>query len=104
MNISIFDRLRPYLSKVLASILVPALAWAAAKTGFVGFLDPAVAEGIANFAASWLVLTLTHTGLAKWFNPGNTASAHLAKVQAVKTAELKNEIPTWTVQKMDDIP
>lgn len=94
MDITLIDRLRPFLSKMIAAAVVPALAWVAAKTGYADFADERFAEIIAG-AVLWLVLTLTHTAVSKKTNPGNTASAHLAKAQTITKAEIMaaQEIP-----------
>lgn len=86
-DITFFDRLRPFLSKMIAAIVVPLLAWLASKTGRMEFLDPEL-QHIIQGAALWLVLTVAHTLFAKKTNPGNTASAHLAKTHAVEKDEI----------------
>lgn len=101
MTITLFDRLRPYLSKLIAAAVVPALAWVAAKTGYADFADERFAE-IVSGAVLWLALTLTHTAAAKRTNPGNTASAHLAKAHATEVAVLKGDVPTYVAQPTDD--
>ncbi len=103
MNITLLDRLRPFLSKIIAAAVVPMLAWIAARTGYADFADERFAEIISG-SVLWLVLTLTHTAASKKTNPGNTASAHLAKEQAATTVELKAANNVYTVRPMDDIP
>lgn len=104
MNITLLDRLRPYLSKLIAAAVVPLLAWLAAKTGYADFADERFAE-IVSGAILWLALTLTHTAAAKRTNPGNTASAHLAKQQVEERAYIEvTKRHRGGVPVMDDIP
>ncbi len=88
MDISIIDRLRPFLSKIIASVVVSGLAWLATRTGYADFTDARFAEVVTG-AVLWLLLTLTHTVIAKKTNPGNTASAHLAKEQKMESDRMK---------------
>lgn len=73
MNLSFFDRLRPYLSRfVIAPLAVFATNFVAHKTGIV--VDPnqvSVAVDLAVYGAA-------HRVADKIVNPQDTASAHLA--------------------------
>ncbi len=88
MDISMIDRLRPFLSKIIASAVVSGLAWLASKTGYADFADAHFAEVVSGIVL-WLILTVTHTGVSKVTNPGNTASAHLAKAGKIESESLK---------------
>lgn len=88
MDISLFDRLRPFLSKIIAPLIVSALAWAANKTGVVALTDTQFQETMIA-VVMWAITSITHTAISKKTNPGNTASAHLAAISKVESERLK---------------
>lgn len=99
MELTLFDRLKPYLSKLIAAAIVPLLAWLAQITNIPWFANPENAETVREVIVIWLAATLVHTATSKRTNPSNSASAHLAKDEQVYTASLKA-----TPEPMDDTP
>lgn len=89
MEITLYDRLRPYLAPLLSAFIVPFFTWLAGKTNIPLFRDPGFQAVMRDVAVAWVMLILVKTGLNKYINPGNTASAHLAKSHATEAAELK---------------
>ena len=88
MKPTIFDRVRPFVSKVLAAPIAIALIWAANKTGLVGLTDPEVQIAIVS-GITWLISTVIHTFISKWSNPANTATTELAAEGKRASVEMK---------------
>lgn len=83
------DSIRPYFSKVAASIIILALVWIGDKFK-VGILsNPQIQEQIVVVVLGWLGLTVTHTMVAAKTNPGNAATPTLAGEAKVVT-EMNN--------------
>lgn len=84
MEITLYDRIRPFLANIIAAVLIPLLAWLAEKTGIGLFSDPEFVESVKQVTIVWAMLVISKTLLNKRINPGNTSSAHLAKAQATQ--------------------
>lgn len=72
MRISFFDRLRPFLSRLIAPVIAAACGAVAHKTGIV--VDDATVTAAVVAGA----YGIAHKMLDKKLNPADSASAHLA--------------------------
>ncbi len=77
MEPTLFDRLRPFISKVIAAPIAIALVALADKTG-VTELGGAETQAAVVGGLVWLLGEVIHTFISKKTNPANTASARLA--------------------------
>ena len=87
--LTIYDRLRPYLSKWIGGLVSAGLVIIVDKTGIVALSDQAVSTAITS-SIMWVLGSTVHTLTSKKTNPSNTASAHLAKLGATEVKEIKN--------------
>jgi hypothetical protein len=70
-----FDSLRPFLSRIVATVLGGAFGWLTTKTGIE--VDPATQASIAG-AVVVGVYGVAHKLIDKKVNPADSASKHLA--------------------------
>jgi hypothetical protein len=80
----------PFISRILAPLIVAFLAWAAQKTGIVALTDQHFQDTIIA-AIVWLITEVTHIVISKKTNPGNAASSQLAEVDKARNEAVKNE-------------
>jgi hypothetical protein len=79
------DSIRPYFSKVVASIIILALVWLGVKFNIAILSDPKVQAEIVLVVLTWLGLATTHTAVSAKTNPGNAATPTLAGESKVIT-------------------
>lgn len=77
METTFWDRLRPFISKVIAAPVAIALVWLSGKVGVVD-LSSAETQAAVVSGIVWLIGTVVHTAISKYTNPANTASHKLA--------------------------
>lgn len=82
MELTLYDRARPYLSRIAVLVLAPIIVWVGEKLG----LAPEEVSELKNYVgllvSVYLIPSLIHLVTSKFTNPGNTSSAHLAKTHA----------------------
>ena len=77
MELSLFDKLRPFISKIIAVPVGGGLAYLATRTGIEDWNDPNLAVTVAT-TLTWFILEVVHTVVGKKTNPLNANSAPLA--------------------------
>lgn len=88
----ILDTLRPYISRVIASLVTALITWLLSKGIDLGadaaghLTEAGTTLAIGGFM---LIYSIIHRSLDKKLNPGDAASSHLAKAEAVESKDLK---------------
>lgn len=85
--------LRPYVSRFIAALVASMSGWLTQKAGIGIDADTQAAFVQIGVFVMLLIYGLVHRLLDRWLNPGDAASSHLAKVEAVETARLKGKTP-----------
>lgn len=83
------DFLRPFASRILASLIAAIAAYLAQRWGIT--LDADTQAGLLSVTLGifGVVYGLVHRVLDKSVNPGDAASSHMAVQEKIETAEIK---------------
>lgn len=77
VDLTAFDRARPYVSRVLAAVVGAGCRYAATKVGFVELTDPATVDALA-FLAAMVVYGALHKALDARINQTDAARPTVA--------------------------
>lgn len=90
IDLTLYDKSRPFLSKIIAVPIGGALAYLALKTGIEKWNDPELAITIST-TLTWLILEVVHTIVGKKTNPLNANSAPLAAAGEAEAKRVESE-------------